>query len=54
MKEGDVMFHRNPEDGNRQPAFVVETTKDNVKIDLNHPFAGKTLEYWIKLVDVDR
>ena len=54
LKEGDVMFHRNPEDGNRQPAFVVETTEDNVKIDLNHPFAGKALEYWVKLVDVDR
>lgn len=52
LKVGDVMFHRNPEDGHKQPAFVTETTIDNVKIDFNHPFAGKTLSYWVKLVDV--
>lgn len=53
LQVGDVMFYTNPNDGNKQPAFVVETTQDNVKLDFNHPFAGKTLEYWIKLVAVD-
>lgn len=52
IKVDDVMFHTNPEDGHVQPAFVTEVTEDNVKIDFNHPFAGKTLEYWIKLVDI--
>lgn len=32
--------------------MVVDSTKDNVKIDMNHPYAGKTLEYWVELVDV--
>ena len=49
---GDVMFHRNPEDGHKQPAFVTEVTDDNVKIDFNHPFAGKHLTYWVKLVEL--
>ncbi len=52
LKVGDVMFHANPDDGTKQPAFVTDMTADNVKIDLNHPFAGKTLDYWIKLVDI--
>ena len=49
---GDVMFHRNTEDGHKQPAFVTEVTDDNVKIDFNHPFAGKHLTYWVKLVEL--
>lgn len=52
LKVGDVMFHVNPEDGHRQPAFVTQATKDNVMIDFNHPFAGETLSYWVKLVDL--
>ncbi len=53
LKVGDVMFHTNPEDGTRQPAFVTELTEDNVRIDFNHPFAGKILDYWIKLVGME-
>lgn len=53
LKVGDVLFHTNPEDGRRQPAFVTELTDDNVRIDFNHPFAGKTLDYWVKLVGMD-
>lgn len=52
LKLGDVMFYRNPSDGSRQPAFVTDLTDDNAKLDFNHPFAGKTLEYWIRLEDV--
>lgn len=53
LKVGDVMFYTNPDDGSKQPSFVTETTADTVRIDLNHPFAGKTLDYWVKLVSVD-
>ena len=52
LKVGDVMFHRNPSDGSRQPAFVTDEAPDNVRLDFNHPFAGKTLDYWVKLVEV--
>lgn len=52
LQVGDVMFWTNPEDHRKMPAWVTEMTDDNVKIDFNHPFAGKTLEYWVELVDV--
>lgn len=52
LQVGDVMFYRN-EDGSRQPTFVTDATADNVRLDFNHPFAGKTLDYWIKLVGLD-
>lgn len=50
LKTGDVIFWTNPEDGRRMPVWVTEMTEDMVKLDFNHPFAGKTLEYWIELV----
>ncbi|WP_417144353.1 FKBP-type peptidyl-prolyl cis-trans isomerase [Raoultibacter massiliensis] len=49
---GDVMFWTNQEDGRRMPVWVTEMTQDAVKLDFNHPFAGKTLTYWIELVDL--
>lgn len=52
LKIGDVLFYSNPEDGSRQPGFVTDLTQDAARIDFNHPFAGKTLEYWIRLEDV--
>ena len=48
----DVVFYTNPEDGHRQPAFITKATQDNVLVDFNHPFAGKSLDYWIKVVSV--
>lgn len=55
MKDGyglqvnDVLFRTNPENGLRQVAYVAETTDEQVRIDFNHPLAGKTLEYhlWV-------
>lgn len=52
LKEGDFLFWTNPQDGSKVPAWVVETTQDQARIDFNHPFAGKTLEYQLELVDV--
>jgi FKBP-type peptidyl-prolyl cis-trans isomerase 2 len=34
------------------PGRVIEATDDLVRIDVNHPFAGKTLTYWVKLVEL--
>jgi FKBP-type peptidyl-prolyl cis-trans isomerase 2 len=34
------------------PGRVVAATEDLVQIDVNHPFAGKTLVYWVKLVEL--
>ena len=45
-------MYTRPSDGLKLPARVVEETEDGLKIDLNHPFAGKQLKYWIKLEDL--
>lgn len=34
------------------PPWWWNATEDTVKIDMNHPYAGKTLEYWVELVDL--
>lgn len=52
LKEGDFLYWTNPQDNSKAPAWVTETTSDQVKIDFNHPFAGKTLEYTLELVDI--
>jgi FKBP-type peptidyl-prolyl cis-trans isomerase 2 len=52
LKVGSVLTWTNPDDHSVIPASVVEETADNVRIDLNHPFAGKTLSYWVELVDL--
>ena len=36
----------------KRPCMVVDATQDAVKIDMNHPYAGRTLEYWVELVDL--
>jgi FKBP-type peptidyl-prolyl cis-trans isomerase 2 len=52
LKVGSVLTWTNPENNQTLPAKVVDATEDTVKIDQNHPFAGETLEYWVKLVDL--
>lgn len=49
---GSVLGWRNPITHKILPVRVVEATEDYLKLDYNHPFAGKTLEYWIELVDI--
>ena len=52
LKKGSILVWTNPEDQSQRPARVTDATQDGVKIDMNHPFAGKTLEYWVELVDL--
>lgn len=52
LKIGDVVFWTNPDDGRKMPVWVTDATEDNIQLDFNHPFAGKTLVYWIELVDL--
>lgn len=52
LKEGDVFQWTNPASGMPIPVKVIEAHQDVVKVDFNHPFADKTLEYWIRLEDL--
>ena len=52
LERGSILVWTNPENQSQRPARVTDVTKDGVKIDMNHPFAGKTLEYWVELVDL--
>jgi FKBP-type peptidyl-prolyl cis-trans isomerase SlyD len=38
--------------GEKFRAVIREVTPDHVVLDLNHPFAGKTLEFDVKILDV--
>ncbi len=40
-------------DGQKFPAKILEVTDDKIVLDLNHPLAGKTLNFKIKLTEVE-
>ena len=52
-KTGDILYWVNPEDGKRLPVWVADETQDAILLDFNHPFAGRTLTYWLELVDFE-
>jgi FKBP-type peptidyl-prolyl cis-trans isomerase 2 len=50
-KEGMVLAMNSP-DGRQFPARIAEVTENKVKLDLNHPLAGKKLIFNIEITDV--
>jgi len=41
------------EDGDTLPGTILDFNEDEVRIDLNHPLAGQTVRYSVKIVAVD-
>jgi FKBP-type peptidyl-prolyl cis-trans isomerase SlpA len=41
------------DDGNTLPGTIISFDDDQVQIDLNHPLAGQTVRYSVKIVAVD-
>lgn len=50
LKKGSMIMWHSADGLAAKPAVISGATKDTVQIDLNHPYAGKTLEYWVELV----
>ncbi|MEA3429854.1 MAG: peptidylprolyl isomerase [Nanoarchaeota archaeon] len=53
LKKGTSLSLRDPE-GHTIIATVIEVNDKDVKIDLNHPFAGKNLNFKIKLLSIEQ
>lgn len=51
IKIDTILLLKN-KDGIEVPGRIVKITKNNVIIDLNHPLAGKTLNFQIKIIDI--
>lgn len=51
-KEGMTLLLSTPS-GQKFPAKIAKITKTNVTLDLNHPLAGKTLIFKIKIVEIN-
>ena len=41
------------EDGETLPGTILQHNEDEVRVDLNHPLAGQTVRYSVKIVAVD-
>jgi FKBP-type peptidyl-prolyl cis-trans isomerase SlpA len=41
------------EEGETLPGTILEFNEDEVRVDLNHPLAGQTVRYGVKIVAVD-
>jgi peptidylprolyl isomerase len=51
-KEGMVVIMKSPE-GLQVPAHITKVAKDKITIDVNHPMAGKTLFFRVKLLKIE-
>ncbi len=52
-KPGMALMLGSP-DGKQFPAVIKEVSKDKVKLDLNHPLAGKKLIFKMKIVNIEK
>ena len=52
LKSGGKLILKG-EDGQHHQAIIEEITQEKVKIDLNHPLAGKDLTFKIKVIEIN-
>lgn len=52
LKEGVTLMLSTPE-GQQFPAKVIKIEKDKISMDFNHPLAGKTLIFKIKILEIN-
>lgn len=52
LKIGDKLFLRDDDEEEDVEAFVTELSAETVKLNLNHPLAGKTLHFGVKIADL--
>ena len=50
-KEGMALLLKSPE-GKQFPAKITQVSDKEITIDMNHPLAGKTLKFKIKVVEI--
>ncbi len=42
----------NPKTGQLQPITILNKTNETILLDLNHPYAGKDLTFFVKIIDI--
>jgi FKBP-type peptidyl-prolyl cis-trans isomerase SlyD len=52
--EVGMTLYATGEQGQNIPGRITEVRQDSVVININHPFAGKTLDYEVEIVEINR
>lgn len=51
--KGATFIARLP-DGQEIPVHIADVSEETVTLDMNHPLAGRTLHFWIKVVSITK
>lgn len=52
LESGEPVMMKDPENGESMRAYVAELKEDSVLLDFNHPLAGKTLFFHVRIADL--